>query len=143
DRPRGAARADRVPARRSRRRSVAGLPALPARARCPDSPWCSCEHCEPKRRASLSRAAGKRCRGPTTARRVAAVRTIGTAEPGGAAVIQRTLMTRRIAVALLVLLAGCSSLLPKSKEVTASPWQSYQDAQEAFDKIIPGHTTIA
>lgn len=24
-----------------------------------------------------------------------------------------------------------------------SPWQTYQDAQEAFDKIIPGHTTIA
>ncbi len=52
-------------------------------------------------------------------------------------------MTRRIAVALLVLAAGCSSLLPKSKEVTASPWQSYQDAQDAFDKIIPGQTTIA
>jgi hypothetical protein len=41
------------------------------------------------------------------------------------------------------LVAGCSSLLPKSKEVTASPWQTYQDAQETFDKIIPGHTTIA
>jgi hypothetical protein len=44
---------------------------------------------------------------------------------------------------LLCLLAGCSSLLPKSKEVTASPWQTYQDAQDAFDKIIPGKTTIA
>jgi hypothetical protein len=53
-------------------------------------------------------------------------------------------MYRRIA-ALLVscLVAGCSSLLPKSKEVTASPWQTYQDAQETFDKIIPGQTTIA
>jgi hypothetical protein len=53
-------------------------------------------------------------------------------------------MNRSIA-ALLVscLVAGCSSLLPKSKEVTASPWQTYQDAQETFDKIIPGHTTIA
>jgi hypothetical protein len=53
-------------------------------------------------------------------------------------------MKRILAAALLVsLLAGCSSLLPKSKEVTASPWQSYQDAQETFDKIIPGSTTIA
>ena len=53
-------------------------------------------------------------------------------------------MNRSIA-ALLVscLVAGCSSLLPKSKEVTASPWQTYQDAQDTFDKIIPGHTTIA
>ena len=44
---------------------------------------------------------------------------------------------------LVLVLAGCSSLLPKSKEVTASPWQTYQDAQETFDKIVPGHTTIA
>ena len=52
-------------------------------------------------------------------------------------------MIRCIAVALLALVAGCSSLLPKSKEVTASPWQTYQDAQDAFDKIVPGQTTIA
>ena len=54
-------------------------------------------------------------------------------------------MTTRLAAAalLLCMLAGCSSLLPKSKEVTASPWQTYQDAQNAFDKIVPGHTTIA
>ncbi|HEY3077336.1 MAG TPA: hypothetical protein VGJ74_19360 [Burkholderiales bacterium] len=51
---------------------------------------------------------------------------------------------RRLAAALFAsLLAGCSSLLPQSREVTASPWQSYQDAQETFDKIIPGTTTIA
>ena len=43
----------------------------------------------------------------------------------------------------LVVLAGCSSmLLPKSREVTASPWQSFQDAQSAFDKIVPGVTTL-
>jgi hypothetical protein len=41
------------------------------------------------------------------------------------------------------LLAGCGSLLPKSKEVTASPWPTYQAAQETFDKIVPGQTTIA
>ncbi len=43
----------------------------------------------------------------------------------------------------LVLLAGCTALLPKSKEVTASPWHNFQDAQNAFDKIVPGSTTIA
>src|SRR5436189_3064686 len=53
-------------------------------------------------------------------------------------------MHRSIAALLACLLvSGCSSLLPKSKEVTASPWQTYQDAQETFDKIVPGHTTIA
>ncbi len=42
------------------------------------------------------------------------------------------------------LLQGCSTmLLPKSKEVTASPWTTYQAAQETFDKIVPGQTTIA
>src|SRR3982751_631060 len=53
-------------------------------------------------------------------------------------------MHRSIAALLACLLtAACSALLPKSKEVTASPWQTYQDAQETFDKIIPGQTTIA
>ena len=53
-------------------------------------------------------------------------------------------MNRRIAALLVALLVpGCSALLPKSKEVTASPWQTYQDAQDTFDKIIPGKTTIA
>src|SRR5436190_16944319 len=53
-------------------------------------------------------------------------------------------MYRRVAALLVLsLAAGCSSMLPKSKEVTASPWQTYQAAQETFDKIIPGQTTIA
>lgn len=53
-------------------------------------------------------------------------------------------MNHRLATLLAcTLVAGCTSLLPKSREVTASPWQTYQDAQETFDKIIPGHTTIA
>src|SRR5215212_8843318 len=53
-------------------------------------------------------------------------------------------MKGRIAGLLIAcLVAGCGSMLPKSKEVTASPWQSYQDAQETFDKIVPGQTTIA
>ena len=41
------------------------------------------------------------------------------------------------------LLAGCSSLLPKSEEVTTSPWQTYREAQRTFDRIVPGRTTVA
>ena len=43
----------------------------------------------------------------------------------------------------VLLLSGCGALLPKSKEVTASPWPTYHAAQETFDKIVPGQTTIA
>jgi hypothetical protein len=39
--------------------------------------------------------------------------------------------------------AGCTGLLPRSKEVTASPWQTYREAQQTFDKIVPGKTTAA
>jgi hypothetical protein len=46
-----------------------------------------------------------------------------------------------LALAVVVLASGCSSLLPSSKKVTASPWESYRDAQLTFDKIIPGMTT--
>src|SRR3954470_24221737 len=53
-------------------------------------------------------------------------------------------MTRRISAVLIAcLLAGCGALLPKSAEITASPWPTYQAAQETFDKIVPGQTTIA
>src|SRR5688572_7308838 len=55
-------------------------------------------------------------------------------------------MKRRPAGALTLcltvcLLAGCSGLLPRSKEVTQSPWATYREAQAAFDLIIPGKTT--
>jgi len=40
------------------------------------------------------------------------------------------------------LLGGCSALLPRSKESTPSPWETYREAQAAFDKIIPGQTTM-
>ena len=39
------------------------------------------------------------------------------------------------------LLMGCTALLPKSHETTASPWQSYREAQQTFDLIVPGVTT--
>ena len=40
-----------------------------------------------------------------------------------------------------VLLAGCSTLLPRGETLDDSPWHSYEDAQKTFDKIIPYKTT--
>lgn len=39
--------------------------------------------------------------------------------------------------------AGCTSLLPRSTEMTESPWRSYQEAQNVFDRIVPGQTSAA
>ena len=39
--------------------------------------------------------------------------------------------------------SGCSGLLPKSTVVTESPWQTYKEAQEVFDRIQPYKTTSA
>lgn len=44
--------------------------------------------------------------------------------------------------ALCCLLCACTSLLPRSKEITRGPWKTYRDAQLTFDKIIPGQTTL-
>lgn len=52
-------------------------------------------------------------------------------------------MARQLAAILgLCILSGCSSLLPRSETVSKSPWQSYKQAQETFQKIIPGRTTL-
>lgn len=40
------------------------------------------------------------------------------------------------------MLGGCTALLPKSNESTVSAWSSYEEAQQAFDRIEPGWTTI-
>jgi hypothetical protein len=51
----------------------------------------------------------------------------------------------RFIAALLAALAlsGCSGLLPKSTNITKSPWATYREAQLNFDKIVPGQTTRA
>ena len=52
-------------------------------------------------------------------------------------------MTLRMTGALLLCFAcGCSSMLPRSEEATASPWKTYGEAQQAFDRIEPGKTTV-
>lgn len=45
------------------------------------------------------------------------------------------------AVACLCLV-GCSSLLPRGNTAVAGPWQSFEDAQQAFDKIAPYQTRV-
>jgi hypothetical protein len=51
-------------------------------------------------------------------------------------------MNWRVAGVMLIgLLCGCTGLLPRSKEVSVSPWNTYQEAQQTFDMIQPGKTT--
>lgn len=44
---------------------------------------------------------------------------------------------------ILVVVTGCSSLLPDAKQETQTPWHSYAEAQSMFDSITPGKTTLA
>lgn len=49
----------------------------------------------------------------------------------------------RVALGLFaVLVAACSSLLPRGESVTQGPWASFEEAQQAFDKIISRRTTV-
>lgn len=53
-------------------------------------------------------------------------------------------MTRFLAVVLLLsLTSGCSFLLPRQHEASHSTWQTYQEAQQAFDRLKPGETSVA
>ena len=53
-------------------------------------------------------------------------------------------MQRLLALALVSSLAsGCTFLLPRQHEATFSAWQTYEDAQKAFDLLKPGETTVA
>jgi hypothetical protein len=52
-------------------------------------------------------------------------------------------MARHTAVILAAcILSGCASMLPRAEMVSTSPWQSFQEARETFDKIVPGKTTL-
>jgi len=51
---------------------------------------------------------------------------------------------RRIPIAVMAaVIAGCSTLLPRSESLTDSPWQSFEEAQRAFEQIVPHKTTVA
>ena len=44
---------------------------------------------------------------------------------------------------VFLMLSGCASLLPHSREDIRTPWHSYSDAQAMFDSIIPYTTSTA
>jgi len=52
---------------------------------------------------------------------------------------KRSLFLTVLFIALIA--AGCGSLLPSVKDTTKSPWETFDDAKTAFDKIIPYKTT--
>ena len=45
-------------------------------------------------------------------------------------------------VAVVTAVAGCSALLPRTEALTVSPWQSFEEAQQAFNQIILHKTTV-
>ena len=62
--------------------------------------------------------------------------------PGRVAATVKALVPVSLALGLL---AGCSSLLPKSTETsgdTKTAWRSYQEAEASFASITPGKTTV-
>ncbi|MGK2905310.1 MAG: hypothetical protein ACSLFH_03075 [Desulfuromonadales bacterium] len=48
--------------------------------------------------------------------------------------------TRILPVAAMVLLAGCSALLPSSEEETIASWDQFDQAKAAYDKISLGES---
>jgi hypothetical protein len=43
---------------------------------------------------------------------------------------------------ILIMLNGCTALLPSSKEVVLVPWDSFQEVRESFDKVVSNKTTL-
>ncbi len=39
------------------------------------------------------------------------------------------------------MVCGCTALLPTVRQTTPSPWRTFDDAKQAFDRIIPYQTT--
>lgn len=54
-------------------------------------------------------------------------------------------MIKKITVVVGMIIAfiatGCSNLLPTVEQNTVSPWKSYEEAKQSFDKIVLGKTT--
>lgn len=43
---------------------------------------------------------------------------------------------------LFIGLLGCAAVLPSSKTTMTSPWKNFGDIETAYEKIIPGKTTL-
>lgn len=50
---------------------------------------------------------------------------------------------RRWIFLMLIAAGGCSGMLPTGRQETVTPWHSFEDAQAAYDKIVPYKTTRA
>jgi hypothetical protein len=54
-----------------------------------------------------------------------------------------TVIAQRFLIAVVAAAStACSTLLPRSEALTDSPWQSFEQAQGAFDQIILHKTTV-
>ncbi|MBL4743919.1 MAG: hypothetical protein JKX87_04695 [Cycloclasticus sp.] len=45
-------------------------------------------------------------------------------------------------VLVLLMLTACGSPLPRTEEITKSPWNSFKQAMSAYDKIVLNKTTV-
>lgn len=43
---------------------------------------------------------------------------------------------------LMQCLVGCSTLLPKDEHISVGAWDTFEEAQQTFDKIIPHQTSL-
>jgi hypothetical protein len=50
---------------------------------------------------------------------------------------------RAVSILAVATLAACSSLLPRGEQLTYSPWTSFAEAQQTFDRVVPHQTTVA
>ncbi len=50
------------------------------------------------------------------------------------------LLTAITLSAAALLLSGCGSLLPTTKSITESPWDTFDDAKKNFDRVLPYKT---
>ncbi len=53
----------------------------------------------------------------------------------------KTLILNSYALILALIVGGCTGLLPSIEETMKSPWENFEEAKKAFDKIIPNQTT--
>lgn len=59
------------------------------------------------------------------------------------ALVRQHHFTVLIIAVLTLVLTGCSSMLPHSTQEVKTPWHSYVEANDLFNKIIPSKTSLA
>lgn len=51
--------------------------------------------------------------------------------------MKKSILTSAVLILAAAFIFGCTSLLPSSKTTTESPWKTFDDAKNNFDKIAP------